>query len=71
MSKFYDKLISIADEFGNGYSGSKEEKNYLDKILKTPGSHPHYDEAAHYKNSLSKEERDNNLDAMRYKNLWD
>ena len=53
MSKFYDKLISIADEHGNGYSYSKEEKKHLDKILSTPGSHPHYEEAAHY-NSLSK-----------------
>ncbi len=71
MSKFYNKLIGIADQHGNGYSGTKEEKHFLDDILKGPGFHPKYDydEAAHYK-SLSKDERDNNLDAMRYKNIW-
>lgn len=70
MSKFYNKLVGIADEDGNGYSGSKKEKKFLDEILSTPGSHPFYDEASHYK-GLSKKEKDENLDATRFKNIWE
>lgn len=70
MSKFFDNLIGIADEFtSDGYSGSKEEKSFLDKILSSRGTHPFFEEAEHYK-SLSKAERDNNLDAIRFKNIW-
>ena len=28
MSKFYNKLVRIADEDGDGYSGSKKEKKF-------------------------------------------
>lgn len=70
VSKFYDKLIGIADKFtDDGYSGSKEEKSFLDNILSSLGTHPFFEEAENYK-SLSKDERDNNLDAMRFKNIW-
>ena len=41
-----------------------------DEILSTPGSHPFYEEADHYKNELSKKERDENLDATRFNNIW-
>ena len=70
MSKFYNKLVRIADENGDGYSGSKKEKKFLKEILSTPGSHPFYEEADHYKNELSKKERDENLDATRFRNIW-
>lgn len=69
MSKFYDKLVQIADDDGDGYSGSKKEKKFLDQILSTPGSHPFYDEASHYKN-LDKKSKDENLDATRFHNIW-
>ena len=70
MAVFFETLIGIADEFtDDGYSSSKEEESFLSSILSSRGTHPFFEQAEHYK-SLSKDERDNNLDAMRFKGIW-
>ena len=69
MANFYDKLVSIADNYGNGYSGSRAESNYINGVLNSRGYHPDFEKAEHYK-SLSRDERDNNLDAIRDNRIY-